>query len=504
MSRARVLPGLLLLPLLTAAAPAEFPSDLRFLSSPPMAGREPGSVEERVAWLWLGTRMQAAGLSPAAGEGRWEQAVPLRIWRPVPEVSSLTLHGPALPPTRLIRDQEFVALADGEHAEVEVDGALTFVGYAVSAPEYGYDDLRGADLQGRIAVVLEGAPGSDRPNFFPPGPRAVHADPAGKMRRLAGRGAAGVIFVRTPEAEQARPWADVLRSAREEGVGWVAGSAIGDGAGGLPARAVVSWKGFERMAAAAGIAGGAAGILERAAANRLRPQEWAVKARLRSEAELRTTTVANVLGVLQGSDPARAGETVVVTTGTRGEQGARGVAMLLEVARSLASLPRRPARTVLFAALAGERRGALGASFLATHPVVPDRGIVAALDVDGGPAAGDPAAIAAWGLTRSSLGGAARQAAAATGIALSEGEAARAGEVLHAAPFAFVRQGVPALSIETAPTASPAGEGPGGPVRDDARFARFLATLVRQAADGERPAWVEGDFFARFVRPPAD
>ena len=137
-------------PGLEAIRPAALSAGTRFLSSDLLEGRGTATRAHDIAALWVATQMQAIGLEPAAGEGGWEQPVPLRAWRIDPEASALVVHGPAQQPLRLTRNQDFVALADGEHAEVEMDGALAFVGYGISAPEYGYDDMKGVDLTGKI------------------------------------------------------------------------------------------------------------------------------------------------------------------------------------------------------------------------------------------------------------------------------------------------------------------------------------------------------------------
>ncbi len=511
----------------------------RFLSSDLLEGRATGTRAHEIAALWVATQMQAIGLEPAAGEGRWEQPVPLRAWRVDPEAAGLVVHGPAQPPLRLARDQDFVSLSDGDHAEVEMDGALAFVGYGISAPEYGYDDMKGVDLTGKIAVVLWGAPSSDRPNFFPPAPRAVYADRNGKMRRLAARGAAGVILVYTPEAEESLAWADFVRNARMEGMGWVEGARLGDGVDGLSARAVVSVRGLEKLAVAAGVPGGAAGILEKAEANRLVAQDWPVKVKLRSVAETRAARSANVLGILRGSDPALARETVVFTAhldhlgigepveGDAVYNGAAdnavGVAVLLEVARAFAAMPRRPARSVLFAVVTGEEKGLVGSSFLATHPVVDPQGIVAAINVDAAPTAFPFDAAVARGAEHSTLGNPVRRAAHALGVDIVPDHAPRASAFVRSDQFSFVRQGVPSICV--APGRRPGMDeaeqerrsawsraryhtprdewDPAWLWEDTARFARLQFLLVLAVADdAARPAWNEGDFFEQFV-PPA-
>ncbi|MGA8890950.1 MAG: M28 family peptidase [Anaeromyxobacteraceae bacterium] len=522
---------------LAAVHPGAISAGTRFLSSDLLEGRGTATRGHDVAAAWVATQMQALGLEPAAGDGRFEQVVPLRAWRVDPEASSIVLHGPGLAPTPLLRDVDFVALSDGEHAEVELDGALAFVGYGISAPEFGYDDLKGVDLTGKIAIVLWGAPSSDRPNFFPPAPRAAHADRLGKMRRLAARGAAGVFFVYTPEAEESLPWEDFVRNARAEGMGWVEGARLGDGVDGLPARAVLSIRGLERVAVAAGLAGGARAILEKAEANRLVAQAWPVKARFRSAAELRAASSVNVLGLLRGSDPGRAKETVVVVAHVDGlgigepvgsdaiyngaMDDAIGVAVLLEVARAFTALPVRPARSVLFAAVTGEEKGLVGSSFLATHPVVDPAGVVAVLNVDGAPTAFPFEDAVARGAEHSTLGKTVRQAADALGVALSPDPMPRSGAFVRSDQWSFVRQGVPSLLV------TPGWKGldeqglerrrawireryhtprdewdPAWRWEDAARFARLqFLTAFLVAADPVRPAWNEGDFFERFARP---
>ena len=96
-------------------------------------------------------------------------------------------------------------------------------------------------------------------------------------------------------------------------------------------------------------------------------------------------TLKNVVAILPGSDPQRAGESLVVGAHYdhlgRGEHGAHagdggrihpgaddnasGVALMLELARVLAGNP--PARTIVFVAFTGEERGRLGSRHYVQH-----------------------------------------------------------------------------------------------------------------------------------------
>ena len=519
---------------LAAIRPEALSGHVRFLSSDLLEGRAPGSAGHALAELYVSTAMQAAGLQPAGESGGWLQPVPLRGWKVDPAASRLALHGPGKPLTALVPDSDFVMVSDGEHGEVEVDGPLAFAGFGISAPEYGYDDLKGVDFRGKVAVVLHGAPLSDQPNFFPPAAHAVYSDRREKIRRLAARGATGVLFVHTPEWAESLPWDGFVRSARLEGMGWLDGGRLGGGVQGVPARGVLSAPGFEKLLAAAGVPGGMKAVLEKAEASRLAPQAWKLRARLASRAEMRGLSAANVAGLLPGSDPARGAEVVVFTAHldhlgvgdpvdgdaiyNGAMDNASGVAILLELARAFAALPTRPARSVLFLAVTGEEKGLVGSEYFAAHPTVPRERIVADLNLDGAPGPFPFEDLVARGAAHSTLGRAVEDAAAAMGLPISPDPVPRANAFIRSDQYSFVRVGIPSLAV--AP-----GRLGGDPEarrrwwreryhtpKDEweaswdwnamARFARLqLLTGLAVAQAPERPRWNRGDLFEPQPRP---
>jgi hypothetical protein len=98
-------------------------------------------------------------------------------------------------------------------------------------------------------------------------------------------------------------------------------------------------------------------------------------------------TLRNVAGVLRGSDPALKDTYVVVTAhydhlGIRGtgegdhiyngaNDDASGTASVIEIANTLAALPTRPKRSIVFIALFGEEMGLLGSRYYVAHPIFP-------------------------------------------------------------------------------------------------------------------------------------
>ena len=105
----------------------------------------------------------------------------------------------------------------------------------------------------------------------------------------------------------------------------------------------------------------------------------------------------NVLGAILGSDPALKKEFVLIGAHydhigleRRGEDrinngaddNASGTAVALEIARALASMKTKPARSILFGWWSGEEKGLLGSRPFTQNPTVDLKSIVACLNLD--------------------------------------------------------------------------------------------------------------------------
>jgi hypothetical protein len=98
-------------------------------------------------------------------------------------------------------------------------------------------------------------------------------------------------------------------------------------------------------------------------------------------------SLRNVAGVLRGSDPALRDTYLLLTAhydhlGIRGagegdhifngaNDDASGTASVIAIANALASLPRRPRRSIVFMAFFGEELGEVGSRYYVRHPVFP-------------------------------------------------------------------------------------------------------------------------------------
>ena len=116
----------------------------------------------------------------------------------------------------------------------------------------------------------------------------------------------------------------------------------------------------------------------------------------------RDAAAANVIGILEGSDPALKNETIVIGAhydhlghGGAGslapkegeihhgaDDNASGVAGVLELARIFSTQNPRPRRSIVFATFSGEEEGLLGSNYYVNHPVVPLADTVAMINMD--------------------------------------------------------------------------------------------------------------------------
>jgi Zn-dependent M28 family amino/carboxypeptidase len=241
----------------------------------------------------------------------------------------------------------------------------------------------------------------------------------------------------------------------------------------------------------------------------------------------------NVVGVLKGSEPALSDTSVVLTArldhigvrpdgdGDRINNGAydnaTGSAILLEVARVLATQPQRPKRSVLIVLVTAEEKGLLGSDYFAHHPVTAAGRMVAALNLDMPVFLAASRDIVAFGSENSTLDAVVRKAAAADGYTLSPDPMPEQNIFVRSDQYSFVKRGIPAVYLVPGFTATdPSVNGqqvfgqflathyhkPG----DDltlpmdlnavARFTRVNLAVVRAIADDPAaPAWNPGNFF---------
>src|SRR5262245_30962636 len=137
---------------------------IRFLSSDGLEGRGPATRGDELARLYLATELEALGYRPGAADGSWQQAFDIvGIDSKLPDAWSFTAQGKTVD---LKRWDDYIATSDVQTDAATIDDAeLVFVGYGIQAPEYKWDDYKGADLKGKVLVMLNNDPDWDDSMF---------------------------------------------------------------------------------------------------------------------------------------------------------------------------------------------------------------------------------------------------------------------------------------------------------------------------------------------------
>jgi Zn-dependent M28 family amino/carboxypeptidase len=429
---------------------------VRFLASDLLEGRLPGSRGDQLAQAYVAARLEALGLEPAAPGGGWRQEVPL-VGVTTAVKGPMRFAGSGGKALSLAFGDEMMAAAGVQRERSGwQDAEVVFVGYGITAPEFGWDDFKGVDLKGKVLLVMNNDPESD-PALFAGATRLYYGRWTYKFEEAARRGAAGAIVIHTTHSA-AYPW-QVVRTS------W-SGQKFELPDDGGPTIEAQAWATEASSRAIAALGGRDLDALRAAAERRdFRPVPLGVKVSLSLENAIVRTASANVVGRLPGRDPGRAGEAVLFTAhhdhlGTipgaapggdaiynGAVDNATGVAALLEIARAFAALPERPARTVLFAAVAAEEQGTLGSDFLARHPPVPAGRLAAVVNMDAMNVFGRTRDVTVVGFGKSSLDADVAAVAAQQGRAVKPESHPDRGAYYRSDHFPFAKVGVPGAYV---------------------------------------------------------
>ena len=381
----------------TAAAPSvsiqRMSEITRVLASDEFGGRSMGTPGEDKTVAYLIEQFKAAGLEPGGENGGWTQRVPLiRTKLQAPQLS--IRQASTSNPLRFPQDIYLSTVRDTQVARIAA-APIVFVGYGTSAPERGWDDFKGVDLKGKVALFLvndpdfEAAAGEPVAGKFGGKTMTYYGRWTYKFEEAARRGAIGAIIVH--ETEGAGYGWNVVESAAGENFNIV-----------LPrgARQPVLLQGWMQQPAAEAMlkrAGYDYAVLKRQARTAgFRPIDLRARFSASAGVDLTRITSRNVIGKLTGSrypteTVSYGGHWDAYGVGAPDGQGrtvrpgaaddALGLAAMIEIARLFAAGP-RPERSLVFAAWTAEERGLLGSEYYAQNPLFPHETMVANLTLD--------------------------------------------------------------------------------------------------------------------------
>src|SRR5688572_14346649 len=227
---------------LAAIRPQAIRAHMRFLADDLLEGRGTATRGYDIAARYVAARFEELGLEPAGTAGSYFQSVPMVQMTTVQSACSLTLLRGGRK-VELEYGPDFLVRSAVE--EASVTAPVVFAGFGVTAPELGYDDYAGLDVQGKIVAILMGSPST-----FPPDQRAYYSDRAVQARNAAARGAAGILWIYTPERERRTSWETARRHSHWPSSSWLDRAGKPQFSTLLPA-ATVSLKGAEELFAGA-------------------------------------------------------------------------------------------------------------------------------------------------------------------------------------------------------------------------------------------------------------
>jgi Zn-dependent M28 family amino/carboxypeptidase len=448
------------------AALASFSGDrilnhIRVLSSDEFEGRGPGSKGEQLTIKYLEDQYRAAGLEPGNPDGTYLQSVPLVGITPDGDMKlTLTGHGKTLAPKF---QDDFVAWSKRVTETSAVDADLMFVGYGVQAPEFQWDDFKGADVKGKILVVLINDPpvpdpaDSSKldPKTFGGTAMTYYGRWTYKFEKAAQMGAAGCIIIHQTD-RAGYPW-EVVRNSWS---GTQFDLATPDK--NMGRLAVESWITSDFAAKLFRAAGLDLDQQIAAAARRdFKPVPLGFHEKLTIHNALRTIDSHNVIAKLTGSDPDLKNTYVIYTAhwdhfgigpevnGDKIYHGAvdnaSGSATLLEMARAYKVLPRPPRRTLLFLSVTGEEQGLLGSQYYVEHPLYPLARTALDINMDGMNVHGRTKDIVQIGRGASTLDDVVQAAVAEQGRTVKFDPEPEKGFYYRSDHFEFAKNGVPAF-----------------------------------------------------------
>jgi hypothetical protein len=352
-------------------------ADTTFLASEALEGRRSLERGSEVAIQFGAAEFAKAGLKPLRGDS-YLQPVPLIEYRVDPQGTGVTLLRAGARRTWEYGKDVWGGAPD----EVTVSGGVVFAGYGITAPEYHYDDYAGIDARGKIVLIFDHEPQETLPaSVFNGVGNTRHANSLVKLLNAQRHGAVGVLLAGEPnrkhpstQERMARIPGGAVRMRR------LAPQALADSPARIPLLSVSDAVAAELLRPS----GRTPSELQAAIDADLKPASTplaGVQVEMRIVLEDRHRGVsANVLGMLEGGDPALKRETVIFCAHydhdgrwdgalhPGADDDASGAAAVLELARAFAANPAPPKRTVVFALWAAEERGLLGSYYYVAHP----------------------------------------------------------------------------------------------------------------------------------------
>ncbi|NYE28249.1 Zn-dependent M28 family amino/carboxypeptidase [Rhodanobacter sp. K2T2] len=478
--------------------PHRLSDEVKTLSSDAFEGRGPATPAETKTIDYVVAQMKAAGLQPGGdlvnGKRAWTQAVPLLRTEIVGTPTlSLSIDGKS---QSLAQGNEIAVRApmDGSTSVAIANAPLVFVGYGVSAPERHWDDFKGVDLHGKIAVVLINDPDFETGvGDFGGKAMTYYGRWTYKYEEAARQGALGMLVIHetapasygwnTVKNSNIITMFDIVRdkpaAVHPQLEAWIQRDLAVD----MFKRAGLDFEALKKQAQTRAFK-----------PVTLKGESFSASFKVDSK----VITSHNIVGRIDGSK--KPDQTVIYSAhwdhlgvgqpdakGDRIYNGAvdnaTGTAALIELGRAFAKAP-RPERSVVFLNVTAEEKGLLGSEYYAAKPLYPLATTVGVINMDALDPHGPSRNFTISGSAKLGLLDDLIADAKTFGMVYSPDPKPEAGHFFRSDHFSFAKRGVPAISFGSGNDWVDGGLAAGKAAEDD-----YTAKRYHQQGDEWQADW---------------
>jgi hypothetical protein len=268
----------------------------------------------------------------------------------------------------------------GISGEGITDGQIVFVGYGIHAPTLGHDDFDGVDVKGKILLLIAGTPGDN-----PHEPLYEYGSLLRKASAAFDMGVKGIL-VFSPKDSAIKPERFEYQQNDDAG---------------MPVLRIIptlAWCMFPGNTEK--------DLVVQADEGKIVSQALPITARIDADVKKITKVTANIVGLIEGSDPALKNEVVVIgghmdhlgmgspyslaksdkpAIHHGADDNASGASGVMELAHYFGPKSKshvQTKRSILLICFTGEELGLYGSEFYVKHPILPLDKTVAMLNMD--------------------------------------------------------------------------------------------------------------------------
>jgi len=336
--------------------PMDAYNHVKVLSSAKFAGRLTGHKGYTEAAQWAARKFREWELEPLCKKERYLQAYPspytiideAEMTLLLPEKKDKVQEKPSFKEIKLESEKDFLPLLFSDSGDHTAE--LVFAGWGICAPELGYDDYAGLEVQGKFILCFRGTPDRKEKRY------QKYNHHRFRMETAKEKGALGLFYI-YPEPG-ANPNGD-----------WIKGF--------MPA--VMSEKVADK-------------ILKEKETNTeelkehlqtyKKPLSFPLESKIHFRVESRHSSAGvgyNIVGYVEGTDPVLKKECLVIgghldhcglhlgLLFAGADDNASGSALVMEIAEAFSTLKKKPKRSVVFVLFGGEEMGLMGSNYFADH-----------------------------------------------------------------------------------------------------------------------------------------